>query len=158
MGRAELERAKWESQRWAEAYEAQERELRDLAASCEGQWQQKTEQLELARAALSACTTAHSSQEIFSRDVETFASKVASALAESSARQGIVSTVRDAAGYAKGAVSEARRLVESLEKECNSLRASTDDYNGRADTAGASARECWDDVSRLQWEIDICQE
>lgn len=156
MGRAELEQAKWECERWAEAYAAQERELRDLAATCEQQWQHKKQQLELARAARRACGTVRTSQGSLSREVEAFAAKVASALVAPSARQGLVSDFQGADGEADGAVAEAQRLVEALEAESGSLRASVDDYSGRADQAAGSARECWENARRLQFEIDIC--
>ena len=156
MGRAELEQAKWESERWAEAYAAQERELRDLAARCEQQWQHKKQQLELARAAHRACKTVRTSEGSLSREVEAFAAKVASALVAPSARQGLVSDFRGADGEADGAVAEAQRLVEKLEAESGSLRASFDDYNGRANQAAGSAQECWDNARRLQCEIDSC--
>ena len=157
MGRAELEQAKWESERWAEAYAAQERELRDLASACDAQWQHKNDQLERARTAYVACETVRASQAGLSADVEAFAAKVSSALAESSARQGLVAELSGAEDSADGAVAEASRLVESLEAECGSLRSSIDDYAARADQAASSAQECWDTASRLQAEIDRCQ-
>ncbi len=158
MGRAELEQAKWENLQWAEAYAAQERELRDLSAAVESELRHKQEQLELARGAKAACETVRTTQSGLFRDLEDFASKVSGALNEPSVCQGIVSTFQDGEGFANGAVSAAGRLVEELEGKCNSLSASATDYASRAQTAADSARDCWNNADRLQREIDNCPE
>ena len=158
MGRAELEQEKWEWQAWADAYDAQERELNDLASSVAFQLEQKSQQRELARLVKEKCDAVRMAEHGFARDVKTYGSKIARALDESGASRAMSSSIQGADGYASGAVREAEQLLQRLEAEWASLSGSVADYRSRAESAASSARECWDRVACLQQEIDWCEE
>ncbi len=158
MGRAELEQEKWEWQAWADAYDAQERELNDLASTVALQLEQRSQQRELARMVKEKCDAVRMAESGFSQDVRSYGSKIARALDESEAIRALSSSIQGADGYANGALWEAEQLLQRLETECASLSDSVADYRSRAESAASSARECWDRIACLQQEIDWCEE
>ena len=158
MGRAELEQQKWEYERRAEAYAAQEQELRGVISTLQAELQHKAEQLELARVAQGKCEATKSAAQELVCDVEAFGTKLAAALCEPSAQQGMGQAVQGAEGLAGTAVAQAAQLVAALEAKCGALRESIAEYDAQAEAASRSAQECWDAASYLQAQIDVCQD